>query len=76
MMPTMASLLAILRDSLRTRVALQAEVLALRHQLVVLAQASFRTASRKVCDVSASFCLFYLLPMSRFRWPRETIAGL
>jgi len=36
MMPTLVSLLAVLRDSLRTRVALQAEVLALRHQLLVL----------------------------------------
>ena len=36
MMPTLVSLLAVLRDSLRTRVALQPEVLALRHQLLVL----------------------------------------
>ena len=36
MMPALVSLLAILRDSFRTRVALQAEVLALRHQLLVL----------------------------------------
>jgi len=36
MMPALVSLLAILRDSFRTQVALQAEVLALRHQLLVL----------------------------------------
>ena len=36
MMPILVSLLAVLRDSLRKRVALQAEVLALRHQLLVL----------------------------------------
>ncbi len=36
MMATLVSLLAVLRGSLRTRVALQAEVLALRHQLLVL----------------------------------------
>jgi transposase InsO family protein len=36
MMPALVSVLAILRDSFRTRVALQAEVLALRHQLLVL----------------------------------------
>jgi len=35
-MPALVSVLAILRDSFRTRVALQAEVLALRHQLLVL----------------------------------------
>jgi putative transposase len=36
MIPILVSLLAVLRDSLRKRVALQAEVLALRHQLLVL----------------------------------------
>jgi|SRR5215813_2657920 len=36
MFPVLVSLLICLRDSLRTRVALQAEVLALRHQLLVL----------------------------------------
>src|SRR5271169_1455989 len=36
MLPIQVSLLICLRDSLRTRVALQAEVLALRHQLLVL----------------------------------------
>ena len=36
MLPVLVSLLICLRDSLRTRVALQAEVLALRHQLLVL----------------------------------------
>src|SRR5271167_3080745 len=36
MMPVLVSLLAVPRDSLRTRIALQAEVLALRHQLLVL----------------------------------------
>jgi hypothetical protein len=35
MMPALVSLLAILRDSFRTRVALQAEILALRHQLLI-----------------------------------------
>ncbi len=36
MLPVLRSLLICLRDSVRTRVALQAEVLALRHQLLVL----------------------------------------
>src|SRR5271167_2506740 len=36
MMPVLLSLLAILRDSFRTRVALQSETLALRHQLLIL----------------------------------------
>ena len=36
MIPALIPLLAILRDSLRTRVALQAEILALRHQLLIL----------------------------------------
>jgi hypothetical protein len=36
MLPVLVCLLATLRDSLRTRVGLQAEVLALRHQLLVL----------------------------------------
>src|ERR1022692_3702189 len=36
MLPVLVFLLATLRDSLRTRVGLQAEVLALRHQLLVL----------------------------------------
>jgi putative transposase len=36
MMPILVSLLAVLRDSLRTRVALQAGALALHHQLLVL----------------------------------------
>jgi transposase InsO family protein len=36
MIPVLVCLLIILRDSLRTRVALQAEILALRHQLLVL----------------------------------------
>ena len=36
MIPVLISFLTILRDSLRTRVALQAEILALRHQLLVL----------------------------------------
>ena len=36
MIPALSPLLAILRDSLRTRVALQAEILALRHQLLIL----------------------------------------
>ena len=36
MLPALVFLLATLRDSLRTRVGLQAEVLALRHQLLVL----------------------------------------
>jgi putative transposase len=36
MLPVFVSLLATLRDSLRTRVGLYAEVLALRHQLLVL----------------------------------------
>ena len=34
-MPALVSLLAIFRDSFRTRVALQAEILALRHQLLI-----------------------------------------
>ena len=36
MLPVLVSLLATLRDSFRTRAGLQAEVLALRHQLLVL----------------------------------------
>ena len=36
MLPVLRSLLICLRDSVRTRVVLQAEVLALRHQLLVL----------------------------------------
>ena|SRR5271167_4001091 len=36
MIPVLVSLLTILRDSLRSRAALQAEILALRHQLLVL----------------------------------------
>ena len=36
MLPVLVSLLICLRDSLRARVTLQAEVLALRHQLLVL----------------------------------------
>jgi putative transposase len=36
MLPVLVSLLATLRDSLRTRVGLQAEILALHHQLLVL----------------------------------------
>ena len=36
MIPVLVSFLTILRDSLRTQVALQAEILALRHQLLVL----------------------------------------
>ena len=36
MIPLLFSFLTILRDTLRTRVALQAEILALRHQLLVL----------------------------------------
>jgi len=36
MMPVLLSLPAILRDSFRTRVALQSETLALRHQLLIL----------------------------------------
>ena len=35
MMPALVSLLTIFRDSFRTRVALQAEILALRHQLLI-----------------------------------------
>jgi len=35
MMPALVPLLAIFRDSFRTRVALQAEILALRHQLLI-----------------------------------------
>jgi hypothetical protein len=34
-MPALVPLLAIFRDSFRTRVALQAEILALRHQLLI-----------------------------------------
>jgi hypothetical protein len=36
MIPVLVCVLLILRDSLRTRVALQAEILALHHQLLVL----------------------------------------
>jgi hypothetical protein len=36
MIPLLISLLKFLRDGLRTRVALQTEILALRHQLLVL----------------------------------------
>ena len=36
MIPVLIYFLTILRDSLRTRVALQAEILALRHQLLVV----------------------------------------
>jgi hypothetical protein len=36
MLPVLVPLLTMLRDSLRSRVALQAEILALRHQLLVL----------------------------------------
>jgi putative transposase len=36
MTPTLISLLAVLHDSFRARVALQAEILALRHQVLVL----------------------------------------
>ena len=36
MIPVLFPFLTILRDTLRTRVALQAEILALRHQLLVL----------------------------------------
>ena len=36
MMPVLVPLLAILRDSFRKRVALQAEIFAFRHQLLVV----------------------------------------
>lgn len=36
MLPVLLFLRTLLRDSLRTRVALQAEILALRHQLLIL----------------------------------------
>jgi len=45
MLPVLVFLLATFRDSLRTRVGLQAEVLALRHQLLVLQR---RTQKRRL----------------------------
>src|SRR5271167_4319037 len=57
MLPVWGFLLAILRDSLRTRVGLQAEVLALRHQLLVLQR---RNQKRR----------FHLLAFDRLLWVR------
>src|SRR6266852_5254645 len=42
MRPSVTALLAAIRSSLRTRAELQAEILALRHQLAVLQQAAPR----------------------------------
>jgi len=45
MLPVLVSFLTMLRDSLRSRVALQAETVALRHQLLILQLQEAETAA-------------------------------
>ena len=64
MRPSITALLAVIRSSLRTRAELEAEILALRHQLAVLQQA----APRRLRLSRADRLLWVLLSRVWRRW--------
>ena len=64
MRPSITALLALIRSSLRTRAELEAEILALRHQLAVLQQ----TAPRRLRLSQADRLLWVLLSRVWSRW--------
>ena len=68
MLPSITALLTVIRSSLRTRVELEAEILALRHQLAVLQQ----TAPRRLRLSQADRLLWVLLSRVWSRW-REAV---
>ena len=68
MLPSITALLTVIRSSLRTRVELEAEILALRHQLAVLQQ----TAPRRLRLSQADRLLWVLLSGVWSRW-REPV---